>query len=260
MVGCQRCGSTWVDAALREHPKIYLPPQKQTYFFDKHYDRGFDWYLNQFEDVTEQHVAVGEISTGYCLPEAVKTMAHHLPHIQLIMTLRHPVERAYSNYQSRKVEQQWPDFETAIECDPDLLERGRYIEQVENLLEHYPRQRILFLLYDDLDRDDRGYLGSILEFLGLDPLFESSQYGQRRNAAMFPRLRKALDGIGLKPALNALSRSAVGDAVRKIKKNRGSSSARDLDPVTRAKLVAYYRPLNDRLGKFLDRDLSSWNR
>ena len=33
VLGCQRCGTTWLDAALREHPEIYLPPQKQTYFW-----------------------------------------------------------------------------------------------------------------------------------------------------------------------------------------------------------------------------------
>ena len=71
MVGCQRCGTTWVDAALREHPEIYLPQQKQSYFFDRNYDRGMDWYLRNFEGVNTEHKAVGEVATGYSLPGAV---------------------------------------------------------------------------------------------------------------------------------------------------------------------------------------------
>ncbi|MCZ6836347.1 MAG: hypothetical protein O7G85_11285, partial [Planctomycetota bacterium] len=65
MVGCQRCGTTWIDAALREHPEIYLPPQKQTYFFDRNYESGIDWYLSQYQEVQPCHQAVGEVATGY---------------------------------------------------------------------------------------------------------------------------------------------------------------------------------------------------
>ena len=43
MVGCQRCGSTWLYEALKEHPEIYLPAEKQTHFFDESYDNGMDW-------------------------------------------------------------------------------------------------------------------------------------------------------------------------------------------------------------------------
>jgi hypothetical protein len=259
MVGCQRCGTTWVDAALREHPEIYLPPQKQTYFFDRHYDKGIEWYLGQFAGAGPQHRAVGEIATGYCLPGAVERMARHLPHIRLIMTVRHPVDRAYSNYKTRIAETGWKSFEQAIDADPDLLVRGRYIEQIEALLRHYPRQRLLVLLYEDLDRDDRAYLGAILGFLGLEPSFECSQYGQRRNAVMFPRARRVLQKVGLRPALLALSRSPVGAAVRRINKRRGKVTSSDMDPQTRARLLEHFRPFNDRLAAWLGRDLSAWN-
>ncbi len=63
MAGCQRCGTTWVDAALREHPEVFLPSQKQTYFFDEQYDKGINWYLKHFDNVQESDIAVGEISS-----------------------------------------------------------------------------------------------------------------------------------------------------------------------------------------------------
>jgi len=260
VIGCQRCGSTWIDAALREHPEIYLPAQKQTYFFDRHYDRGIDWYLGEFRDAGPEHRAVGEVATGYCLPEAIERVARHLPDVKLIMTMRHPVERAYSNFKTRRAEQGWASFEAAVEADPDLLERGRYIEQIEAVLEHYPREQLLLLLYDDLDRDDRAFLRSILEFIGVNPDFESSQFGLRRNAAMFPRLRKVMQSIGLRTVLRALSRSKVGDMVRRANKRHGRKASASIDPATRQRLIEYYRPLNERLGKLLGRDLEHWNR
>ena len=259
MAGCQRCGSTWVDAALREHPEVFLPTQKQTYFFDEQYDKGIDWYLNHFADVQESDVAVGEISTGYCLLHAIPLMAKHLPHIKIILAMRHPVERAYSNYQVRKAVNNWPSFEVALEEEPDLYERGRYIEQIETILEHYPPEQLHCVLYDDLRKNDRKYLQSILEFIGVDKTFESSQIGLLRNASMFPRLRKILRCIGLKPIVTMLSKSSFGNTVRRHNKKKRKPSSSTMKSKTRAKLASYYKPYNDRLAEFLGRDLQHWN-
>ncbi|MEE2913020.1 MAG: sulfotransferase [Planctomycetota bacterium] len=260
MAGCQRCGTTWVDAALREHPEIYLPSQKQTYFFDENYENGFNWYLKQFEACDEKHKAVGEIATGYCLSNAIPRMAKHLPHIKIIIAMRHPVDRAYSNYQVRKAVNRWSSFESALKQESDFLVRGQYIDQIELLLKYYPPDQIHYLFYDDLRSDDRKYLKSIFTFLGVDNTFDSSQIGRQRNASMFPRTRKALGTIGLKPLTTALSRSVIGDIVRKNNKKRRKPSSISLDPTTRAKLVEHFKPYNERLFKHLGRTLEQWNK
>ena len=192
MVGCQRCGTTWTDAALRAHPNVFLPEQKQSYFFDRNYDKGIDWFLERFKGAEDHHTAIGEIATGYCFPDSVPRMAKHFPDVKLMMVMRNPIDRAYSNYQTRKVEEEWDSFEDAIELDSEFLERGQYIDQVEALLKYYDRDKILLLLYDDLSKDDRAYLTKILDFIGVDSDRESKLFGQRKNAAIFPRLRKIL--------------------------------------------------------------------
>lgn len=260
VLGCQRCGTTWVDAALREHPEIYLPPQKQTYFFDQRYDRGIDWYLSNFAGAGPAHRAVGEVATGYSLPHATPRIAAHLPHAKLIMTMRSPVERAYSYYLSRRAAKGWSTFEEALEAEPEMIERGRYIDQIDMILRHYDRQRLLLLFFEDLSRDDRGFLDSILRFVGLEAGFESSQFGRQRNSSMFPRVRKVLHRAGLKPALAAVSRSPLGDSIRRIKKRSGKSGYADMRPQTRARLIEHYRPYNDRLAALTDRDLLHWSR
>jgi len=257
MVGCQRCGTTWTDAALRNHPEIYLPNQKQSYFFDRNYDKGIEWYLGRFQDAKEGEL-VGEIATGYCLIDAVPLMHKHFPEIKLMMVMRNPIDRAYSNYQARKVEQGWTSFADALEREPDLLTRGEYIDQIECLLRHYDSEQILFLLYDDLYQDDRAYLMSILEFLGVNASIESNLYGQRKNAAMFPRLRKVLHCCGLKPVVNWISRSSIGDAIRRQRKRKGKSYSM-MDMETMSILNAHFKPFNERLADFLNRDLSQWS-
>ncbi len=259
MAGCQRCGSTWVDKALRGHPEIFLPERKQTYFFDETYHKGIDWYLDQFTAVRPEHKAVGEISTGYCLPHAVPRMAAHFPDIRVMMAVRNPAERAYSYFQSRSVHHGWPDFETAVAAEPAILERGRYIEQIEALLEHYPRDRLLLLFYDDLKRDDGAYLRSILEFLGVDPDYRSPRLGQVVQTAAFPKLRRRMRRLGLEPVMDRVSASPAGDWLRRRIKKAGGSRYRVMPADLRARLVDYYAPYNERLAAFAGRDLSHWN-
>lgn len=260
VVGCQRCGTTWLDAALREHPQVYLPATKQSYFFDRHFNRGAEWWLERFSDDAAERIAVGEVATGYSLADAVPRMASLVPHVKLIMAVRNPIERAYSNFLTRRAEQGWVSFEDALAREPDLLERGKYIEQIEAILRHYPRERFLLKFYDDFAQDNRSYFQEILGFIGVDTNFESSQFGRRRNAAMFSRLRSALHKVGLKPALVALSRSGAGDVVRRLNNQRRTPRDAGIDPQLRAKLVDMFRPFNDRLGEFAGRDLSTWNR
>jgi len=259
VVGCQRCGTSWTDAALRGHPQVYLPPKKQSYFFDRNYQKGIDWYLRSFDGVEPKHVAVGEVATGYCLLEAIPNMAKHFPHSKLLMVMRNPTDRAYSNFQIRQMESGWNSFEHALEEDSDLLVRGQYIDQIELLLKHYSRDQLLFMLYDDLHADDRGYLRTILKFIGVDTEFDSKLYGQRKNAAMFPKTREQLHRIGMKSVVNLVSKSPVGDWIRKNRKTKGRAYC-PMELETKEKLISHFLPYNDRLSEMLQRDLSHWNR
>ena len=259
VVGCQRCGTTWLDAALRDHPQVYLPVQKQTYFFDRHLDRGLDWYLSQFDAVQSSHVAVGEIATGYCLVDVIPKVAEAFPDITVLMVVRHPIDRLYSNYQVRKLEQGWGTLEEALEDSPDLLARSAYADQLDVLQAHWPADRVHVLFQEDLDRDDRAYYQTVCRLLGVDESIESSQFGRVTNSAMFPRLRRTAQRLGLRPLLGVLSRSPIGDAVRRRKKASGKRGYDAMAPETRARLVEHFRPLNDRLAAATGRDLSHWN-
>jgi len=258
MVGCQRCGTTWTAAALVDHPEVFLPEKKQSYFFDRYYDKGIDWYLDKFANVEPGHKAVGEIATDYCLPSSIPRMAKHFPDIKLLMVMRNPIDRAYSNFQTRQIESNWSSFEDAIESDSDILERGQYSDQIDILLEYYNRDQILFLLYDDLQTDDRLYLEKIHEFIGVDSDVKSKLIGQRKNAAVFPKLRNSLHNLGLDPVIRIIRKSIIGDWLRRSRKKKGAGY-KPMNPGTRKKLSEHFRPYNTRLSTHLQRDLSHWN-
>ncbi|MDG2201638.1 MAG: sulfotransferase [Phycisphaerales bacterium] len=259
MVGCQRCGTTWIDAALRDHPEVFLPAEKQSYFFDRNYDKGIDWYLEKFSSVDSGKVAVGEIATGYCLLDVIPLVARHFPDIRILMVVRHPVDRLMSNYQVRKQEQGWSSLEQAMEADSDLLARSRYAEQLDALLEYWPREQVKVFFQEDLARDDRSYFQDICGFLGVDADIETRQFGQIKNSAMFPRVRRTFTALGLRPVLDRLSRSAIGNTVRRVKKQSGKRGYATMKPALRQRLLDEFRPHNKRLAELTGRNLDHWN-
>lgn len=259
MVGCQRCGSTWVDKALRGHPEIHLPPKKQTYFFDSNYDYGMDWYLKQFGPLKPGAKVIGEIATSYCLTDILPRVAGELPHVKIIMSVRDPVERALSYYQSRKDKHGWTTFEEAIRDDPSILERGRYIDQIETILEHFPKNRFLLLFYDDLVTNDRAYLRSILRFLEVDESYDSPALGQRIQISAFGQMRRLAKKLGAGPLVDAVSRSWLGDTIRRYLGSRPKASNSTLiDEESMRTLKTSFAAPSRKLRTMVGRNLESW--
>jgi len=260
MVGCSRCGTTWVYKALCEHPEVYLPPTKQTYFFNSHYDKGIDWYLKHFTDISRKHKAIGEIATYYSQPDLIPLVAEHFPHAKLMMSVRNPVDRAYSYYQSRASQFNWTSIKEAIEEQPnDIIERGKYIEQIEVLLQHFPEEQFKLLFFDDLKSNPEIFLHSILEYLEVDPDFKSSQIGQMVQVTLDPRLRRTMKKIGLQPLMNYISDRPIGDKIRAFLKKSNIQRYKPISDKDKKILVDIYRPYNDRLEELTGRDLSHWN-
>jgi hypothetical protein len=128
--------------------------------------------------------------------------------------LRDPVRRAYSHYwHERDKGRESLAFEEAIAAEPARIEavherlasgalevsaehqhfsylaRGRYAEQLERWLAHYPRERLLALRFEDLVRDPLAVLNRTLGFLGLPPA--GSVRLEARNTRRYPPLAEA---------------------------------------------------------------------
>ena len=101
-IGSLRCGSTWLYRALKCHPDIRLSDRKEMcFFFMREMLRNdLDWYEAHFEAANggEPKPVRGEVSPEYARLKAwqVNRIANLLPDLRLILTLRHPIERAWS--------------------------------------------------------------------------------------------------------------------------------------------------------------------
>lgn len=184
-IGAQRCGTTSLHYALSQHPEVFVPRRvKEPSFFshDQNYYAGlFNYERQHFDEVTGQK-AVGEVSPEYLhTPTAAGRIAGQLgKDLRLIVILRHPVDRAYSQY---RMNYSWfwegLSFAEALEReragDPEralrrfrYFERGRYLEQLRPYLERFDRRRMLFLCFETEVRGlPPATLDRVWDFLGV---------------------------------------------------------------------------------------------
>jgi hypothetical protein len=239
---------------LLQHPAVaplFPSPQaiKSPHYFDINYWRGADWYASHFPTQWARHrqekgvgslTVVGEASPYYMFHPAVpRRVVSDVPDVRVIVILREPVSRAYSNYWDRRAfgTEDLPTFEAALDAeegrmvqvdvdrlrnDPHYysyehdhhtyLARGRYAEHLRPWMDLIPNDNLLILSSDDLYHSSEHTFAKTQDFLGIPQW----------------------TGVTLDPY------------------NRRDQPA--MDPATRAQLRAYYKPHNAALYELLDRD------
>lgn len=169
-VGPHKSGTTWIDNYLRSRGDVQLPGlTKETFFFDKLYDRGMNWYEDQFGETKPQHRICVEVAPSLLdKPEAAERLARDLPNVTVICTLRDPIDRAVAHY-FHHLKGGEPDngFRQMAKKHPELLNNGFYHRHLKMWVELLGRDRVKLLQYDDLNRDPLQYCRQICQLLGL---------------------------------------------------------------------------------------------
>jgi len=115
VVGFPKCGSTALHYYLENHPEIFMPVQKELHFFtsdkllklsngpgDKEVKKFMITSIEDYQKAyknTKNEKAIGEVSPSYINhPDRIPFIKKTLGEPKIIILLRDPVKRAYSNY------------------------------------------------------------------------------------------------------------------------------------------------------------------
>lgn len=230
-IGTSKAGSTWLFNALARHPDVFLASDKGLYYFDAHVDRGEDWYLDHFRG-SDGFRARGEVSHSYLSsPEVPGRVAALNPRMRLLVCLREPVDRAFSDYLDLLKNQLYGGpFEEALDRYPRLLDRGRYATHLRRYLEVFDRDQLLVQLFDDLKADPQAYADQVFDFLDVPRQVLPPAELRSRMPAGVPRSSAAA------AAAKSASRLAKRAGLRRLR-SRVKRSARVRQ--------ALYRPYGD---------------
>jgi hypothetical protein len=190
----------------------------------------------------------------------------------MIVSLRNPIERAYSSYKGHVLAglvEPGEDIEAAsarIEFDNQsrMIEHGFYHQHLQRYLQYFRRDQFLILIFEDLKDDPRAFIRAIYRFLDVDEHFEPEKLRQRVNESFQARgvstsVVRGLNRMGrwLRPIWpNAHRRYEQG--VRLIRNRIVKKENTEVPPEVRTRLSAIYREHNEQLAEFLGRDLSIW--
>jgi len=264
VIGAQRAGTTWLDDTLRSHPAIRMARhRKEVHFFDQHFDNGAEWYRSFFESDGNPASRVGETTPHYLYHhETPGRIAGLIPDCQFIAILRNPIDRAFSQYGHNVKSKGWTiSFEEALEAEPQLLERGRYMQQLRRFLQFFDRDQLLVLIFEEVTGDLAPATRDLGRFLDVDP-DQFSWPLSRTNASYVPRFGRSY--AAARSAGRALRRTGLDSVVEGVKRagipqifgSRGNLAP--MNDTTRALLYSYFAPARLELEGFLGRRISVW--
>jgi len=306
LVGAGKAGTTSLFHYLDQHPDIYMSPVKEPSYFslesrpenmDPAYralghelemrTRNFlhgpmqeklaggivresDDYMRLFLNAHNES-AVGEASVGYLWSRtAAAGIANRFPEARILMVLRSPAERAFSQYLHNMsdgfISDSFRDYVQASVGRPSrglgvhepFLEMGLYAGQVQRYFDRFPRERIGIWLYEDTKTRPQEFLREVMQFLGVNSSFRpdtTKRYNEPR-VARFGKAKRMLRRMGVWQMAASIAPDRVRHAVRKAAHRPASELTMSAED--RALMIDYYRDDICRLEKMLGRDLTAW--
>ena len=205
IVGAPKCGTTSMYHYLDQHPDIFIPPTKEPRYFisdtissinDQDPIKEYllrtsvftkNDYLNLYSQQDEK--ALGDASTQYLyhheevIPQ-IKSMCKDQEPKILIM-LRNPIERAFSNYSHNSFSYEKRTFNDALLTEDKMIADNfnsfwhykglsTYSSGVAAYLEAFDQVKVI--IFEDFVNDVQGSMKSIYDFLEVDSSFKINHF------------------------------------------------------------------------------------
>ncbi|HEX6105205.1 MAG TPA: sulfotransferase [Gemmatimonadales bacterium] len=284
VIGAAKAGTTALYWYLAEHPDVFMSPVKETNFFAYGVDQQgrLLWgnpdvhrfpikSLSEYEALFAEAggaAAVGEASTMYLeCPQAAGRIRALIPEARIICALRHPVDRAYSDYQmylrnrGRRLQPERDLAAGAAWASPDShwMRIGRYHDPLSRYFEAFPRDHVHVFLFDDLKREALRVVQDLYRFLGVEPEFVPDFDTPHNVGGMpaSPMLERLLVKSPLKTVLEPLVPQGATNWLRRLR-TRTMRQAPSLPAPLRAELTRSFHDDIAATSRLIGRDLAHW--
>lgn len=292
ILGAAKAGTTALFKAIGRHPQVFSPALKEPRFFAYagsppmfcgpggtakaravcHEETD---YIKLFTDCGPHQLAF-EATPEYLPNESAPvTAARYVPSARLIVVLRHPVERAFSQYLHLRSEglETCSSFEEAWDfCHLrraagwrpvyDYKSRGFYGAQLTRWTQHFSPDQFLILFYEDWQSNPSEVLSRIWKHVGLEPM-ESPIVTKENISSRQPRWqwfhRHMVDRenpvrLFAQRTLPLWVRDAVTGSMEAINLTKGPT----LDPSIRRSFAGTYHDDLELVEKMTGRNLDAW--
>jgi hypothetical protein len=192
-IGVQKSGTTSLINYLSQHKDIFIK-SGESHFFDT--TEPSETEIINYENTFDTNkLIVGERTPSYnYLQFAMDRIYNYSPNIKLILILREPISRAFSqynmklNFQNKTLndindEQIMLDFENEENINLSELKsngnnyiiRGKYDEIISYILSKFPRENLYIGIAEEIKENKKKSYNDIINFLGGEKLNEINE-------------------------------------------------------------------------------------
>ena len=219
IIGTARSGTTSLYYDICQHPCVLPAAYDELGYFDSNFHLGLNWYRSLFPTLfskwlvkqKKQFAITGEDTPFYIWdPIVAKRILKNLPKIKLIVLLRNPVDRAYSNYHlGVRAGTENLSFEDAIKAEIKRLEeineeskisiekyairrsylaKGFYADQLKIWFEIFNSNQLLIISTEDLKSNPQKVINKIYNFLEIPD--NHKLIPEKQKKAVYPEMKK----------------------------------------------------------------------
>lgn len=269
IVGAGKSGTTWLYRALKHHPEISLSYIKEMNFFSKYFEKGDDYYHHLFPRLKPGCIR-GDISPKYMIHEsAPERIWAYNPGAKIVFTLRHPVDRAFSEYCM------WLRAGRAsLDCREELAPGSRFVEgscyfrYIKAYIDLFGDEQVGIYFYRDMKACVQRYYSDICTFIGVNPnhipsVLHSRIHGRKpipSNIALYNSMVNTFKLLRKKnrflSEILGWSKDMMNDAFHRVMDS--SRAFPHIDNDTKKLLLDYFSEDISKLEQHCDVDLSHW--
>ena len=282
-VGAAKAGTTWLADAFRDHPDVYVPPEKEVGYFNAfmiedpslpnlNYNKPLSWYHDFYRTAKDGQLR-GDFTPGYMrYAGAAERLHDYNSAAKIIIMLRDPLERALSEllfWQQRGIVS-CKRFEDVVEKFPHILEGSLYCAQTRPFLKVFGGENVHFVVFDELRRDAKSVYEEAARFLGVCTFVTESVLGRSNTTKVpvFRPLNALISGLRLTlrrneslhfllPVLRGSGVVKVAEKVLSLNKSSKRPSY-EIDRGTREKLKVFFHEDIECLETLTGLNLTHW--
>lgn len=267
VIGGHKCGTSSLHYYLKQHPDILMPKTKGQDFLNK-VKLDLKAYEKSYEIKTSEKI-FGEVSSVYFQSEkACQVIKQYFPNAKLLMVLRNPVDRAFSNFNAlandEKINVKFKDLVNSSEPSHKIIKLGFYYDKLKLYIDNFEKHQLNPLTFDDFVKNKRKFYQQFFQFIEVDDNFipdtsaiirkgGAVKYKEFRNLLFSNPIIKKTASVILKPFTNSNQRYNLRQKVDNMFVEKKS-----LSKEIRGNLIEVYREDILKTQDLLDIDLSLW--